>query len=176
MASKQALQPTTESRETKAPVFVELEKLLTEMKEFTTSVAQRAYEFFEARGRELGHDLEDWFRAETELVRHIPVEIKDTEQNIIVHAEVPGFTANDIKISVEQRQLIVSGKVEATTEEKTEQTVYNERRSQQFYRAMTLPADVDATKVTASLKDGVLELTLPKAAKPEVTNIEVKAS
>lgn len=173
MASKQALQPTTE---TKAPVFVEIEKLLTEMKEFTTSIAQRAYEFFEARGRELGHDLEDWVRAETELVRHIPVEIKDTEQTVIVRAEVPGFTANDIKVSVEQRQLMLSGKIEATTEEKTEATVYNERRSQQFYRAMTLPTDVDATNATASLKDGVLELTLPKAAKPAATNVEVKAS
>ena len=176
MTGKQALQPTTEAKEPKAPVFVEIEKLLTEMKDFTTSIAQRAYEFFEARGREFGHDLEDWFRAETELVRHIPVEIKDTEQNIIIRAEVPGFAANDIKISVEQRQLMLSGKIETATEKKVEETVYNERRSQQFYRALTLPTDVDATKATASLKDGVLELTLPKAAKAEATNVEVKTA
>lgn len=64
MISKQALQP---ANETKAPVFVEIEKFLAQMKDFTESIAQRAHEFFEARGREFGHDLEDWFRAETEL-------------------------------------------------------------------------------------------------------------
>lgn len=173
MTSKQALQPTTE---TKTPVFVELEKLLTEMKDFTTSIAQRAYEFFEARGRDFGHDLEDWFRAETELIRHVPVEIKDTESNLVVRAEVPGFTADNLRISVAERQLLLSGKVEAATEEKTEQTVYNERRTQQFYRAVTLPTNVDATKATASLHDGVLELTLPKGAQPAAVNVEVKAS
>jgi HSP20 family protein len=172
MASKQALQPTSE---TKRPAFVEFEKLFGQMREFTESIAHRAYEFFEARGREWGHDLEDWFRAESELIRHVPVEIRDTEQSLIVRAEVPGFAANDIKISVEQRQLMLSGKIEAVTEEKTEQTVYNERRSRQFYRALPLPADVDATQATAALHDGVLELTLPKVAKSAAVQVEVKA-
>lgn len=171
MTSKQALQT-----ETKSPTFVEFEKLFAQMKEFTESIGKRAYEFFEARGREWGHDLEDWFQAESELIRHVPVEIKDTEQNIIVRAEVPGFQANDIKISVDGRQLMMSGKVEATTEEKTAQAVYNERRSQQFCRALTLPTDVDATQATTSLQDGMLELTLPKVAKSAAINIEVKTN
>lgn len=173
MTSKQALQPTTE---TKTPVFVEIEKIFAQMRDVTESIAQRAYQFFEARGRELGHDLEDWFRAETELMRHVPVEIKDTTDNLIVRAEVPGFNANDLKISVDARQLMLSGKAEATTEEKVEQAVYNERRSQQFYRTITLPTDVDATKATAALRDGVLELTLPKSAKPAPININVNAT
>lgn len=173
MTGKQALQP---ANETKSPAFVEIEKFIEHMKDFTQTIGQRAHEFFEARGREFGHDLEDWFRAESELIRHVPVEIKDTAENIVVHAEVPGFNANDIKISVDGRQLMLTGKVEATTEEKTEQTVYNERRSNQFYRAMALPTDVDATKAVASMKDGVLELTLPKVAKPAAVNVEVKAN
>ena len=171
MASNQALQPAPE---TSNPTFVEFEKLFEQMKEFTQSIAHRAYDFFEVRGREFGHDLEDWFRAESELIRHVPVAIKETEQNIVVHAEVPGFSANDIKISVEGRQLMLSGKIETAT--KTEPTVYTERRSNQFYRALTLSADVDATKALAALKDGVLELTLPKVAQSEAVNVEVKAN
>lgn len=173
MTSKQALQPT---KETKSPAFIEIEKFFDTMKDFTESVAKRAYEFFEARGREFGHDMEDWLRAEKELMRRVPVEIKDTEQNVIVRAEVPGFNASDIKISVDGRQLMLSGKVETKTEEKKEETVYNERRSNQFYRSLTLPSNVDATKATASIKDGMLELTLPKVAKPEAINVEIKAS
>ncbi|HEX4950447.1 MAG TPA: Hsp20 family protein [Blastocatellia bacterium] len=171
MSSKQAVQPITE---TKTPVFVELENLLSEMKDITTAIARRAYEFFEARGRELGHDIEDWFRAETELVRHVPVEIRDAGQQIVVHAEVPGFTANDLKISVTERQLLLSGKVEAST--RTEQNVYNERRTQQFYRIVTLPTNVDATNATAMLRNGVLELTLPKTASPATVDVAVTAS
>ena len=173
MTSQQALQPATEP---KAPVLVEIEKIFEQMKDFTESIAHRAYEFFEDRGREWGHDLEDWFRAETELTRHVPIEIKDAEAKLIVRAEVPGFTANDLKISVEARQLILSGKVEATKEEKTAQAVYNERRSQQFYRALTLPCDVDATHATTSLQDGVLEISLPKLAKPEAINVPVNVT
>jgi HSP20 family protein len=173
MASKQALQPTTE---TKAPVLVEIEKVFAQMKEATESIAHRAYEFFEARGREFGHDLEDWFRAETELMRYVPVEINDTADNLIVRAEVPGFGANDLKINIEGRQLLLSGKVETNTEEKTEQVVYNERRSQQFYRTITLPTNVDATKATTALRDGVLELTLPKVASPAAINVPINTT
>ena len=173
MASKEALQTVPE---TKSPIFVEFEKLFDQMKEFTETVASRAYEFFEARGRELGHDVEDWFRAESELMRRVPVEIKETETALTIHAEVPGFEAKDIKVSVEQRQLILTGKTETATEEKKEETIYNERRTNQFYRAITLPAEVDATNVTASVKNGVLELTLPKVAKQEAVKVEVKAA
>jgi HSP20 family molecular chaperone IbpA len=173
MTSKQALQSTTE---TKAPVFVEIEKIFAQMKDFTESIAHRAYGFFEARGRELGHELEDWVRAETELIRHVPVEIKDTADNLVIRAEVPGFSANDLKVSVEARQLMLSGKAAATTEEKTEQAIYNERRSQQFYRTVTLPTDVEATRATASLRDGVLELILPKTAQPATINVTVNTT
>lgn len=180
MTSKQALQPTTEDKQpttaAKSPAIVEIEKFIAQAKEFTESIGKRAYEFFEARGREFGHDMEDWFRAETELTRFVPVEINDTPQNLIVRAEVPGFNAKDIKISVDGRQLMLSGKVEATQEETTEQMVYNERRSQQFCRLMTLPTDVDATKATTSLQDGVLVLTLPKTTKPAAINVEVTSN
>lgn len=171
MSSKQALQPATE---TKSPTFVEIEKFFEHAKELTESIGRRAYEFFEARGREFGHDLEDWIRAETEVIRHIPVEILDKGETVLVRAEVPGFTANDIKISLDGRQLMMTGKVESTKEEKTEEKVYNERRSNQFARAIMLPTDIDGEKTTAELKDGVLELTLVKAPKPATINVEVK--
>lgn len=173
MITKQALQPTTE---TLSPAWVEFEKLCTRMLEFTESIAHRAYEFFEARGRELGHDLEDWFRAEAELCRYIPVEIKDTETQFIIRAAVPGVAAPDLKISVEGRQLILSGNVIATTEEKTESAGDNERCAQQFYRVLTLPTEVDTNQAITTLKDGVLELTLPKMAERPAVNIEVKTT
>ncbi|MCI0392706.1 MAG: Hsp20 family protein [Acidobacteria bacterium] len=173
MQPQEAIQGTKQQNAA-SPVSVEAEKLFEQMKEFSQSIAQRAFEFFEARGREFGHDLEDWFRAESELMRRVPVEIKETENQITVRAEVPGFAANEVKISVEPQQLVLSGKSEKTTEEKKEQTVFSEFRLNQFYRELRLPAQVDPARTTASLKDGILEIVLVKAAESKAINVEVK--
>ena len=169
MPSNQALQKST----TTSPIFVEAEKLFAEMKEFSQSIAARAYEYFETRGRELGHELEDWFKAESDLLRQVPVEIIENEKQLIVRAEVPGFRAFEINVSFEPRFLILNGKTNQVT---TEQTVYSERRSQQFCRRILLPADVDPTSATAVLKDGVLELKVAKSSHNAPLNVEVKTA
>jgi HSP20 family protein len=173
MKSQQAIQ-TTSQQATASPIFVEAEKLFEQVKEFSQSIARRAYEYFEARGREFGHDLEDWFRAESELMRRAPVEIKDAGSQITVRAEVPGFTADEIKVSVEPQRLVISGKSEETMEEKKEQTLISEFRSNQFCREMMLPAEVEPDKTTAVLKNGVLELALAKSTESKAVDVEVK--
>jgi HSP20 family protein len=173
MKSQQGIQPTKQ-RAPASPIFVEAEKLFEQMEEFSQSVAHRAYEYFEARGREFGHDLEDWFRAESELMRRVPVEVKEADGKIILRAEVPGFSANEIKISVEPQRLVISGKSEKTTEEKKEQTLLSEFRSNQFCRELKLPAEVEPDKTMAVLKDGVLELVFAKAAESKPVAVEVK--
>jgi HSP20 family protein len=173
MKPQQAIQ-TTKQQAPASPIFVEAEKLFEQMKEFSQSVARRAYRYFEARGREFGHDLEDWFRAESELMRRVPVEIKEADGQITVRAEVPGFAADEIKVSVEPQRLVISGKSEETTEGKKEQTLLSEFRSNQFCRELRLPAEVEPDKTTAVLKDGVLELMFAKAAGGKAVDVEVK--
>jgi HSP20 family protein len=173
MKSQQGIQPTKQQAPA-SPIFVEAEKLFEQMKEFSQSVARRAYEYFEARGREFGHDLEDWFRAESELMRHVPIEVKEADGQITVRAEVPSFAANEIKVSVEPLRLVISGKSEKATEETTEQTLLSEVRSNQFCRELRLPAEVEPDKTTAVLKDGVLELVFAKAAESKPVAVEVK--
>jgi HSP20 family protein len=176
MATQQALQPAQQPAPSGSPIFVEAERLFEQMKEFSQSIGRRAYEFFEARGREFGHDLEDWFRAETELMRRVPVEMKEGETRIIVRAEVPGFNAHEIQVSVEPNRLVLSGNSETSTEEKQEEKVYSELRSNQFCRQLILPTEVDPAKTTATLKDGVLELALTKTVASQPVNIEIKAA
>ncbi len=173
MQSQQSIQ-TTKQQTPAGPIFVEAEKLFEQMKEFSQSVARRAFEYFEARGREFGHDLEDWFRAESELMRRVPVEIKDADGQITVRAEVPGFAADEIKVSVEPQRLVISGKSEKTTEETKEQTLISEFRSNQFCRELRLPAEVEPDKTTAALKDGVLEIAFAKADGSKAVTVEVK--
>jgi HSP20 family protein len=173
MKAQQGIQ-TMKQQAPASPIFVEAEKLFEQMKEFSHSVARRAYGYFEARGREFGHDLEDWFRAESELMRRVPVEVKDADGRITVRAEVPGFAADEIKISVEPQRLVISGKSEKTTEENKKQTLLSEFRSNQFCRELMLPAEVEPDKTAAVLKDGVLELAFAKAPESKPVAVEVK--
>ncbi|MBO0861180.1 MAG: Hsp20 family protein [Chloracidobacterium sp.] len=173
MKSQYGIQ-TTKQQAPAGPVFVDAEKIFDQMKEFSRSVASLAYEYFEARGREFGHDVDDWVRAESALMRPAPVEVKEADGRIIVRAEVPGFAADDIKISVEPQRIVISGKSEKSTEEKKEQTLLSEFRSYQFFRELRLPAEVEPDKTTAALNDGVLELAFTKAPESKTGEVEVK--
>jgi HSP20 family protein len=158
------------------PIVVEAEKLIGQMQNFTQMVARRAYEFFEARGREIGHELEDWFRAESELMRPTPVELRENETQYIVRAEVPGFKANEINISAEPRRIILKGAKEQVSEQTEQTTVFSERRGDQFYREIGLSTEIDPQGVTASLNEGVLEVTLPKRPAKDAVDVKVKTN
>ena len=90
---------------------------------------------------------------------------------------MPGFNEKEIEVSVEPRRLTITGKRETETkEEKKGKTVYSESCSDQILRIVDLPANVDAEKATATLKNGVLHLTMPKAAKAKTIEIKPKAA
>lgn len=172
MKPQQALEPKVAEK----PIFVEAEKLINRMEEMTRNVAHRAYEFFEERGRKLGNELEDWFRAESEFMRYVPATMKEDETQFTIQAEVPGFKANEIKISVEPKRLILEGNSEHSSEEKSEKVVFSERRTNQFCRSFSLPAEVEPDKAVANLKDGLLEITLPKSPVRQPVGIEIKTA
>ncbi len=92
--------------------------------------------------------------------------------NFEIRAEVPGLEKNDLNVRIQGNYLEISGERGSDAPEgyKTHKT---ERGIGSFSRSFTLPADVDATKVEATLKNGVLYLTLPKheAAKPKKISI-----
>jgi HSP20 family protein len=88
---------------------------------------------------------------------------------------VPGFTAKELEVSVEPRRLTISGKRETKEERKERKLIYQERCWDQILRVIDLPVAVDADKVAATLKDGVLELKMPKAAPAKKVPISVKA-
>lgn len=98
--------------------------------------------------------------------------------NIVVSAEVPGITPEEIELEVDAGMLKISGKHEAATEETKKDFVRRERRYGAFSRAMALPEGVDPKKIKASTKDGVLEITipLPTAAATEPIKITPTAS
>ena len=146
-------------------------ELLDQMFESFDAISRRAFEIFENNGRSDGHDLEDWFKAEKELLHPVHLEITESDDSISVKAEVPGFNEKELQVTMEPNLLTISGKRESSKEEKKGKTTYSETCSNEIFRVVDLPAEVDTEKVTATLKDGMLQLTMPKAAKGRVVEI-----
>ncbi|MFZ0735808.1 MAG: Hsp20 family protein [Candidatus Acidiferrales bacterium] len=150
--------------------------LLEQFDSVYDSIAQRAFDLFEGNGRWLGHDLDDWFRAEAEVLHPVHLETRESDGSFTVEAEVPGFTAKDLEINVEPRCLKIAGKRETKEEEKKGKAIRSEWCADQILRAVDLPADVDTAKASASLKDGILTIDLPKAAHAKSVRIEPKTA
>ena len=103
------------------------------------------------------------------------VDIYDNKNNLVIKADIPGMTQKDIDVSVEDDVLRIKGEKKNEHEEKKDNFYRLERAYGYFERSFALPANVDATKVKAAYKDGVLELTLPKKeeAKPKQIKVDV---
>lgn len=165
----------TATNENAFPMLVEAEKMFERFAELTKETTHKAYEFFVKRGGDFGKEIEDWFKAEAEILRPVTVEITETDKQINVSAMIPGFKPEEIEISVDGNVLILSGTTEMESKREDENTFYSEWRSNRFFRNLTLPAEVNAEKVKATLKNGVLHLKLPKAAPHEAKQIAVSA-
>lgn len=104
------------------------------------------------------------------------IDIEENNGNLMVRAEIPGMNKDDIKVSVKEDLLKISGerKQKNETKEKTFHRI--ERSYGKFVRIIRLPSEVDADKVKASYKDGVLNVTLPKpeSMKPKQIDVEIK--
>jgi HSP20 family protein len=168
----------TVQRAVEKPVAITpIESLMGRINKISQVITQRAYEIFEGNGRRLGHDLDDWFKAEMDLLHPIHVQIAEVGENLEVKAEVPGFNEKEIEVSIEPRRLTITGKRESEKKEETKgKTVYSELCSDEILRVVDLPATVDAEKATATLKNGVLHLTMPKASKAKTVEIKPKAA
>jgi HSP20 family protein len=102
------------------------------------------------------------------------IDVAEDENSIIVRAEVPGCNAEDIDISVHGNTLTISGEKKFSEEKKEKDYYHMESSYGSFRRELTLPTDVNADKVDAAYKNGVLSITLPKAAQAKTIKVKVK--
>lgn len=145
------------------------EDLRWEMQEVQLAIARRAYELFEARGCEHGHDWEDWFQAESELVRSVAVSMSEAENRISVRANVFGFQDTELRVSLEPRRITILGKKEASsTESEGGKLEYIDWFPDQIMQLIDLPTDIVPQMSVVELQTGLLKFELPKAAKHTV--------
>jgi len=152
-----------------APELLKLvpdDPFLERAREINDLIARRAYDLFESSGFTHGHDRENWLRAESEILFNAPADIRETETAVTIRVDVPGFRANDLEVRIAPPRLCITGQRPEASEQQegTEgKTVYSERRSGRIFRVLDLPSQIDPDLTEATLRDGVLEITLLKA-------------
>jgi HSP20 family protein len=107
----------------------------------------------------------------------VRVDVVENKKDFVVKADLPGMDKDRITVTLERGRLLrISGQREAAVEEKGPNVVRHERMEGRFERAIELPAECRSDGVSASYKNGVLEVTIPKKeeAKPEMVKVDVK--
>lgn len=106
----------------------------------------------------------------------VPVDITEQADRFVLTADLPGMSEKDIDVNVHDGMLTLSGEREKSSEKHDKASWHRERWSGRFVRRFTLGSSVDAGKIEAKYKDGVLTLTLPKKREKQPRQIPVRAN
>jgi HSP20 family protein len=138
--------------------FRDFERMRKEMDRFWDS-------FLEGTLRERGEDRTEWFPS---------LDVSETKNDFVVKAELPGMDLKDIDVSLTDGMLTIRGEKRQEKEEKEENYRLIGRSYGTFSRSVSLPRDVKNDKVSASYKDGVLRVVLPKSEEAKKKEIKIK--
>lgn len=136
--------------------FRELERMRREMDRLWDS-------FFEPRRK--GEEIGEWLPS---------LDVAETKNEIVVKAEIPGLDPKDIDISLTNEMLTIKGEKKQEKEEKEENYHLIERSYGSFTRSIRLPKEVQSDKISASYKNGVLKVTLPKSEEAKKKEVKIK--
>ncbi len=149
-------------------IMIRTQGLSIEARELFDSVARRAYEIFESKGRPIGRDLENWFQAEAELFERAPLRLAQSDDEVCVLAEVRNYAPRELEVDLEPRRVTIIGKQGSGTLRKPDAGVVAEKSK--LLLTMQLPVEIDPQRATAQLRRGILELDIKKA-KPNQSQV-----
>lgn len=137
--------------------------LLQDVENAFERIKQRAFELFDQRGRVSGKELDDWLAAERQLVLAPPSELVEAEGNFEIRTEAPGFTADQIKVSIMEDCIIIEGKRESYAQRDEGKIHFSELSYRDLLRRFWMPGQIDPDRAYASLQDGVLKIIARKS-------------
>lgn len=116
------------------------------------------------------------FDTESELQFSPKIEVKETEKGYFVRAEVPGMEEKDLEISIDENNLVLRGERKSEKKEEDKSHYFSEFKYGSFYRTIPLDEGVDTNNVSASYKDGILNIEIKKnpSVSPKHKRIPIK--
>ena len=103
-----------------------------------------------------------------------PVDVVDSDDHVEFHAEVPGLSEDDVKVSITDDVLTITGEKKTKSEDTKSGYHLSERSYGQFRRSFTLPGNLASEDISASCRNGVLSISVPKVKKEEPRAIPIK--
>jgi HSP20 family protein len=150
------VQKIPEANDRKLPIVEEFDRIADQIR-------TQAYQLFAHRGGG-GHELDDWLTAEREFCWPA-AELAESESQYSLKVALAGFASKEIKVTVMPREIMIKAthKHQRSGADGEAELKWSEFRSNDIMRRFELPADVDVDRVSASLDNGLLEITAPKA-------------
>jgi HSP20 family molecular chaperone IbpA len=146
------------------PPLVSMDRISKRANSFHESVARRAFQLFQNRGRVPGHDVDDWRCAEAELLHSAHIEAAELDGVLMVRAEVAGFRASELEVGIEPRRLFITGERVARSHPAGRKLLYRDGCAEKLFRVLPLAVEVDPSHATAELREGILEVLIPTLA------------
>jgi HSP20 family protein len=153
--SRVEVQRIPESSDRSLPVFDEFEKIADQIR-------MQAYNLFAHRGSNDGQALDDWLAAEREFCWPA-AELAESDGQFTLKVALAGFDAKEIAVTATPREIIIKAAHRHERSSREAELKWSEFRSNRVLRRVELPGDVDVDRISASFKDGLLEITAPKA-------------
>lgn len=154
--SQVAIEKVTDGSPKTLPLFDEIAKHFE-------AIERRAFDLFEKRGSESGHELEDWLKAERDIAWSPPSELVDEGNAFKARIALPGFDAKDVHVSAMQDAIVVKADTTHTHEQEEGDVFFCEFSQNNLFRRLPLPASIDVDKVSAWLEKGILQVIAPKS-------------
>ncbi len=158
------IEKTTEP-ETHSPL------LLAALQEITDTIRLRAYQNYLQHGATHGRDQDDWLRAERDIILSPVAEMTEDEQAFNLRIEAPLFGPGDVRVTASPRLLLVRGDLFHNHAESNGKLWFCEF-AEKLFRRFDFPVDIDPDRVSAILKQGILEIVAPKVEVTKAVNMD----
>lgn len=134
-----------------------------ELSDRADAIRRRAHALFVERGREFGHELDDWLAAEREVLGWPSAEVREDEGAYEVDVTLPGYAAADVELTATPSEIVLHAIHHEEAEGSDENASWHTTQSNDVYRRLDFPRSIDANGVTATFDAGMLHVRVPKA-------------
>lgn len=163
-----AIEKVRDGKQKTLPVFEDIDKRFNQIR-------QRASELFERWSREFSHELDDWLRAERDVLSGwSAAELKETDGRYELKMTLPGYGPEEIRVAATPAEVIVHAEAQHDDEAGGEgRVLWTEFGSDKVHRRFVFPEGIDVDKAHARLENGVLYITAAIAPAPQPKPVEV---
>ena len=137
--------------------------ILAQMERRMEDVRRRAFELFELRGCEYGQEVEDWLKAEREVLGWPPLETKENEREFEFQVPLDDFQVSQVTVLVTPSEIVVHAKTEAEKQAEEANARAAAFTGTEIYRRIELPRPIETDRTTATFDKGTLRITAAKA-------------